>query len=166
LGEREPHLQRERREMRGRQVSVPILNQVQVLDQEVAPARPLAQERTHLLERLGVDLAAFWSLAGPPAARLRLGGMCDCAWEILQAQNSPAILPSGPTSMASAAGTLGRPGMVMISPQIATTNSAPAESRTSRSGMMWSEGAPLESGLVEKLYWVLAMQTGNFPAPI
>ena len=41
-------------------------------------------------------------------------------------------LPSGPTSMASAAGTLGSPGMVMISPQIATTNSAPAESRTSR----------------------------------
>ena len=32
----------------------------------------------------------------------------------------------------SAAGTFGRPGMVMISPQIATTNSAPAESRTSR----------------------------------
>ena len=47
-------------------------------------------------------------------------------------QNNPTILPSGPTSMASAAGTLGRPGIVMISPQMATTNSAPAESRTSR----------------------------------
>ena len=56
--------------------------------------------------------------------------------------------------------------MVMISPQIATTNSAPAESRTSRTGMMWSVGAPLESGLVEKLYWVLAMHTGNLPHPI
>ena len=40
------------------------------------------------------------------------------------------------TSMESAAGTRGSPGMVMISPQIATTNSAPAESRTSRTGMV------------------------------
>src|SRR5207342_2316544 len=52
--------------------------------------------------------------------------------ECRSTQNNPTIRPSGPTSMASAAGTLGRPGMVMISPQIATTNSAPAESRTSR----------------------------------
>src|SRR5579862_7441916 len=73
-------------------------------------------------------------------------------------QNSPTILPSGLTSIASADGTLGRPGMVMISPQITTTNSAPAESRTSRIGMVKSVGAPLRSGLVEKLYCVLAMQ--------
>ncbi len=51
-------------------------------------------------------------------------------------QNSPTIWPSAPTSIESAAGTLGRPGMVMISPQIATTNSAPADSRTSRTLMM------------------------------
>ncbi len=51
-------------------------------------------------------------------------------------QNSPTIRPSAPTSIESAAGTRGRPGMVMISPQIATTNSAPAESRTSRTLMM------------------------------
>ena len=38
--------------------------------------------------------------------------------------------------------------MVMTSPQIATTNSAPAESRTSRTGMMKSLGAPLASALV------------------
>src|SRR5258708_2576930 len=50
----------------------------------------------------------------------------------LNCQNNPTILPSGPTSMASADGTLGSPGMVMISPQIATTNSAPADSLTSR----------------------------------
>src|SRR5207302_6255161 len=78
-------------------------------------------------------------------------------------QNSPMIFPSAPTSMLSAAGTLGRPGMVMISPQIATTNSAPADSRTSRTLMTWSTGAPLASGLVEKLNCVLAMQTGHLP---
>src|SRR5207237_228735 len=44
-------------------------------------------------------------------------------------------------SIESAAGTRGRPGMVMISPQTATTNSAPAESRTSRTSMVWSLGA-------------------------
>src|SRR5205807_7076860 len=78
-------------------------------------------------------------------------------------QNRPMILPSAPTSMASAAGTLGSPGMVMTSPQIATTNSAPADSRTSRTFTTWSLGAPLELGLVVKLYWVLAMQTGSLP---
>src|SRR2546423_3772974 len=78
-------------------------------------------------------------------------------------QNSPTIRPSAPTSIESAAGTLGSPGMVMISPQIATTNSAPAESRTSRTVTMWPSGAPLISGLVEKLYWVLAMQIGRLP---
>ena len=52
------------------------------------------------------------------------------------AQNSPTMRPSAPTSMELAAGTLGSPGIVMISPQIATTNSAPAESRTSRTLMM------------------------------
>ena len=36
--------------------------------------------------------------------------------------------------------------MVMMSPQIATTNPAPADSRTSRSGSTWSEGAPISFG--------------------
>ncbi len=57
--------------------------------------------------------------------------------------------------------------MVMISPQIATTNSAPADRRTSRTLTAWPSGAPLVSGLVEKLYWVLATQigTGRSPSP-
>ena len=65
--------------------------------------------------------------------------------------------------MASAAGTLGRPGMVMMSPVMATMNSAPAESRTSRTLISWPSGAPYRLGSVEKLYWVLAMQTGKWP---
>src|SRR5262249_8616473 len=79
------------------------------------------------------------------------------------AQNSPTIRPSTPTSIESAAGTRGSPGMVMISPQTTTTNTAPAESLTSRTLIVWSTGAPLVSALVEKLYWVLAMQTGSLP---
>ena len=67
-------------------------------------------------------------------------------------QNNPTIRPSPSTSMLSAAGTFGKPGMVMISPQMTTTNSAPAERRTSRTGIVKSFGAPLRSGLVVKLY--------------
>jgi hypothetical protein len=67
--------------------------------------------------------------------------------------------------MVSAAGTRGRPGMVMISPVIATTNSAPAESRSSRTGTVWPVGAPRLFGSVENEYWVLAMQIGSLPKP-
>ena len=46
----------------------------------------------------------------------------------------PMIRLSGVTSIFPVAGIFGNPGIVMISPQIATTNSAPAERRTSRIG--------------------------------
>ena len=67
--------------------------------------------------------------------------------------------------MELAAGTFGSPGMVMMSPQTTTTNSAPADSLTSRIGMVNPVGEPLASALVEKLYWVLATQIGNLPKP-
>ena len=53
--------------------------------------------------------------------------------------------------------------MVMISPQIATTKPAPAESLTSRTGTTWSFGAPRRLGSVENEYCVLAMHTGSLP---
>ena len=65
--------------------------------------------------------------------------------------------------MASAAGTLGNPGIVIISPQIITTNSAPDESLTSLIGITCPDGAPFRFGSVEKLYCVLAIQIGRFP---
>jgi len=63
-------------------------------------------------------------------------------------------------SILLADGTLGSPGMVMTSPQTMTMNSAPAQSRTSRTLIVWPEGAPLSAGSVEKEYCVLATQTG------
>jgi hypothetical protein len=42
--------------MRGRDVAVAILNQMKVLDQEIAAARPLAEEIANFRERLRVDL--------------------------------------------------------------------------------------------------------------
>jgi hypothetical protein len=43
LGERELHLIRQRGEMRGGEMAVAVLDQVQVLDQEIAPTLVLAQ---------------------------------------------------------------------------------------------------------------------------
>ncbi len=47
-------------------------------------------------------------------------------------QNNPTIFPFASISIEFAAGTFGRPGMVKMSPQIATTNSAPADNLISR----------------------------------
>jgi len=52
----------------------------------------------------------------------------------------------------SAAGILGKPGIVIISPQMTTINSAPLESLSSLIGTLCPEGAPLRVGSVEKLY--------------
>jgi hypothetical protein len=48
-----------------------VLDQVQVLDQQVAPARPVGEQRAHLLQSGEVDLAALGgasraATAGPP----------------------------------------------------------------------------------------------------
>ena len=67
--------------------------------------------------------------------------------------------------MSSALGTFGRPGMVMMSPQIATMKPAPAASRTSRTGTVCCLGAQITFGSVVKHYWVLAMQIGRLPKP-
>ena len=63
--------------------------------------------------------------------------------------------------MEFAAGTLGSPGIVIISPHTTTINSAPLERRTSLIGIVWFEGAPFKVGSVEKLYCVLAIQIGK-----
>ena len=63
-------------------------------------------------------------------------------------------------SIRADAGSLGKPGMVMMSPQIMTTNSAPAARRTSRTFTMWPDGAARNFGSVENDYWVWATHTG------
>ena len=65
----------------------------------------------------------------------------------------------------SAAGNLGNPGMVIIDPQTTTKNSAPLDNLISLTDNVWSDGAPLSFGSVEKLYCVFAIQTGNLPNP-
>ena len=73
------------------------------------------------------------------------------------------IFPFSSTSIFSAAGTLGRPGMVMMLPQMTTTKPAPVARRTYRTFIRKPVGAALRAALSLKLYWVLAMQTGRPP---
>ena len=83
LRERELHLLRERGEMRGGEMAVPVLDQMQMLDEKVAPPRPLAEKRAHLVERLGFDLAAlggFPRAVAPPRPGRSIIGPRIHAW--------------------------------------------------------------------------------------
>ena len=65
--------------MRGREVAVAVLDQMQMLDQQIAPARRVAEQRAHLVERRRIDLAALGraarpALAAAAAARRRILG--------------------------------------------------------------------------------------------
>ena len=69
LDEREPHLLGERREMARMQAAEMVLQQVQMLDQQVAPALALAEQRLHLGERGGIDLPALRMIRPAPPSR-------------------------------------------------------------------------------------------------
>lgn len=66
-------------------------------------------------------------------------------------------------SIFSAAGTFGRPGMVMISPAIATMKPAPLANLTSLISTVCPDGAPLIYASVENDICVFAMQIGKRP---
>ena len=71
-------------------------------------------------------------MASPEQGRSDTPEQFRDAAQLSSHQNSPSIWPESSRPIALAAGTLGKPGMVMMSPQMATTNSAPADKRTSR----------------------------------
>jgi hypothetical protein len=55
-------------------MTVTILNEMQMFDQEIAPALAVAKERPYLFARLRIDLTALWRTRRPapaasPAAR-------------------------------------------------------------------------------------------------
>ena len=52
LGLRHLHFVRERGEMRGGEMTVLVLDEMQMLDQQIAPSRPIGEQRLHVLERL------------------------------------------------------------------------------------------------------------------
>jgi hypothetical protein len=50
------------------EVAVFVLDEMQMLDQEVAPARPVSQKALNLFKSGGVDLTTFRGLPGAPSA--------------------------------------------------------------------------------------------------
>src|SRR5262249_7299331 len=78
----------------------------------------------------------------------------------------PMISPSGRMPRCSAAGSLGRPGMVMMSPVFATTNPAPAEPYTALMVIRNPVGRPSRLGSSVREYWVFAMHTGVAARPM
>src|SRR6266568_5618708 len=54
--------------MRGREMTVAILDQVQMLDQQIAPTLALAKERTYFLKGARIDLATLWRARRPASA--------------------------------------------------------------------------------------------------
>ena len=75
------------------------------------------------------------------------------------------ILPVSSTSILTAAGTFGRPGIVMIAPVRATMKPAPAEILRLRTVTSKSVGAPSFVWSSVKLYCVFATQIGQLPNP-
>ncbi len=95
LGLGEAHLLGERREVGGREMAVAVLDQVQVLDQQVAAPRALAEQASHLVERILLDPAALGPRrAAPPAgARMPADLACGLAHAVLSSA-APGAAPS------------------------------------------------------------------------
>ena len=68
LGERQSHLVGKRGEVAGGDLMVSVLDQMQVLDQEIAAARPVAEQNGDLRAGLWIDLAPLRGRFGSPAS--------------------------------------------------------------------------------------------------
>ena len=89
LGQRELHLFRQRRHVVGRETALRILDQVEVLDQEIPPARPVAEQRAHPFRRSGIDLASLGPGPRPGPCR---SGMPVCAYHPRAFRHAPETL--------------------------------------------------------------------------
>jgi len=104
LGEREAHLLGQRHEMAREEAAIAVLQQVQVLDQQVATPLAVAEQRLHLGQGGGIDLPALRRVAAAPPA----GAGMDAAVVLSNGRlhtpitsfetgrrRSPSALPSG-----------------------------------------------------------------------
>jgi hypothetical protein len=92
LDECEPHLLRKRREMPCMQAPEMVLQQVQVFDEQVAPALAFAKQFLHLTESDGIDLTPLRMIRPAPPARPRMDAPVvsyGCAHAIAAAIPSP-----------------------------------------------------------------------------
>ena len=93
LGEGEPHLVGKRGEMRRRDLPIAVLDQVQMLDQEIAPARARAETGLDLGPGRGIDLPPLRDRPCRRTSSTRIANLQDptpfysvpstgCAWKI------------------------------------------------------------------------------------
>ena len=121
----------------------------------------------------GVAAAVFQSLAS--ATSLAFYHIARCChvysridpWLLhtILNQNKPEIRPFSSTSIFSADGTAGNPGIVITSPVKATIKPAPADTFRLRTDILKFSGAPVFDASSVNEYCVLAIQTGNPPKP-
>ena len=78
LDQRQPHLLGQRRQMARMQAAEMVLQQMQMLDQQVAAALAVAEQRLHLGQSGRIDLPAFRMVetAPPPRARMDAAVVC------------------------------------------------------------------------------------------
>ena len=72
LDECQPHLLGQRRQMARMETTEAVLQQMQVLDQQVAPAFAVPEQRLHFVQCRGVDLPALWTVEPAPPSRARV----------------------------------------------------------------------------------------------
>ena len=68
LGHRQPHFLGQAVQQPRRQAALGVLDQVQIFDQEVAAARPIAEQGAHRVQFAGLQKAALWIDRGLAAA--------------------------------------------------------------------------------------------------
>jgi hypothetical protein len=68
LGEGKPHLVGQRGKVGCGNLMISVLKQMEMLDQQVAPPRPIAEQKFDLMRRRGIDLAALGGRFGPPTS--------------------------------------------------------------------------------------------------
>ena len=78
LDQRQPHLFGERRQMARMQAAEMILQQMQMLDQQVAPALAVTEQRLNLVQSCRIDLPAFGMVETAPAPRARVNAAVVC----------------------------------------------------------------------------------------
>jgi hypothetical protein len=91
--------------MRSRKMTVAILDQVQVLNQQITPARAVTEQRPHLLESTQINLAALGGAARTPGAIGAVGPAirerCGIHWKASRAHIGAALNPHNPLVLIS-----------------------------------------------------------------
>ncbi len=74
FGQRHLHFGGKRGEMGGGNIAVLILDEMKMLDQQIAPARPVGEQRPDFDQRLRIDLASLGRARRAASAGARAGG--------------------------------------------------------------------------------------------